>query len=240
MGVQVKEWELYTSLRAAHDLIEQRNLRPYYLLSPSALEDFKSLTSPSASPSEPQEFDASSYDSVLVGLAPSALDYTNLNRAYQILTSSTTSSQKPSLLATHKSLYYASSKNQLSLGPGPFVHALELAAGIKSEVIGKPTKTFYERAMESLKEEVQNTGGGVIAVVGDDWRADLGGSAKECGLWRVLVKTGKYRAGDELKWQNTEGEVAERDEQTPDLIGPPDEVYDSLEVFVDSLLGGSA
>lgn len=102
---------------------------------------------------------------------------------------------------------------------------------------------------------------GIVAVVGDDWRADLGGAAKECGLWRVLgmslgiyyrpfllllnnnilaalgtVKTGKYRAGDELKWQNSNGEVVEGDEKAHELIGPPDEVYESLEGFVDSLL----
>jgi len=233
MGVQVKEGELYTSLRAARDLIEQRNLRPYYLLSPSALEDFTSLNNSSSS-KKSEEFDLASYDSVLVGLAPTALDYANLNRAYQILTSSA-STQKPTLLATHKAIYYASSKNQLSLGPGPFVHALELAAGVESEVIGKPTRTFYQRAIESLTDEIDGKEG-IVAVVGDDWRADLGGAAKECGLWRVLVKTGKYRAGDELKWQNSNGEVVEGDEKAHELIGPPDEVYESLEGFIDSLL----
>jgi len=234
MGVQVSGGELYTSLRAARDLVEQRKLRPYYLLSPSALEDF----SPSENPpsTQPDGFNPSSHDSVLIGLAPTVLDYANLNKAYQILTSSS----NPTLLATHKALYYASSKDQLSLGPGPFVHALELAAGIKSEVIGKPTRTFYERAMESLKEQIKGKEDGVIAVVGDDWRADLGGATKQCGLWRVLVKTGKYREGDETKWQNKEGEIVEgasaKNEQASGLIGPPDEVYDSLGAFVDSLL----
>ncbi|KDQ18648.1 hypothetical protein BOTBODRAFT_29028 [Botryobasidium botryosum FD-172 SS1] len=232
MGIEVKAGELYTSLIAARDLVEQRKLRPYYLLSPSALEDFSSSEGPLSSKTD--EFNPLSYDSVLIGLAPTALDYPNLNKAYQILTSSS----KPTLLATHKALYFASSKNQLSLGPGPFVHALEVAAGVKSEVVGKPTRTFYERAMESLKEQIKGQEDGVIAVVGDDWRADLGGATKECGLWRVLVKTGKYRPGDEHKWQNQGEEVGDAGTNDGRLISPPDEVYDSLDTFVNSLIGG--
>jgi len=42
----------------------------------------------------------------------------------------------------------------------------------------------------------------------------------ELGLWRILVKTGKYRPGDELR----------RDLQ------PPDEVHECIAAFVDDFL----
>ncbi|KAJ1670861.1 hypothetical protein EV182_007962 [Spiromyces aspiralis] len=38
-----------------------------------------------------------------------------------------------------------------------------------------------------------------VAMIGDDVRADLGDGAEELGLKRILVRTGKYRHGDEDK-----------------------------------------
>lgn len=41
--------------------------------------------------------------------------------------------------------------------------------------------------------------------MGDDVAQDLGGGAKDLGLKRFLVKTGKYREGDEKKADGLEG-----------------------------------
>jgi len=57
-------------------------------------------------------------------------------------------------------------------------------------------------------------------LVGDDIEADLGGGAVELQLWRILVKTGKYRSGDE----------------TRSGVEPPDESAESFAHWVDSLL----
>jgi len=57
-------------------------------------------------------------------------------------------------------------------------------------------------------------------VIGDDVLADLGEGAIELGLWRVLVKTGKYRPGDEGR---------------EDAL-PPDQVCASFSEFVQVLL----
>ncbi|KAG0186300.1 hypothetical protein DFQ28_008050 [Apophysomyces sp. BC1034] len=38
-----------------------------------------------------------------------------------------------------------------------------------------------------------------VAIIGDDVNNDLGGGALELGLHRYLVRTGKYRPGDEEK-----------------------------------------
>jgi ribonucleotide monophosphatase NagD (HAD superfamily) len=50
------------------------------------------------------------------------------------------------LIAIHCGRYYKRSDG-LALGPGPFVRALEYASGCHSEVVGKPSPTFFQSAL---------------------------------------------------------------------------------------------
>lgn len=168
------------------------------------------------------------YDSVVIGLAPSSFDYANLNVAFRILKGEMTNAASPPynaipLIATHKAKYIQTESGLLSLGPGPFVTALENATGVQATVVGKPTKKFFETVINDFSEmEVPDFGKNRIAVVGDDIEADLGEGALELNLWRVLVKTGKYRVGDEMR---------------ADIV-PPDEIFGSFASFIDDLLAG--
>ena len=142
------------------------------------------------------------YDSVVIGLAPSLLTYANLNTAFRILLSVP---QSP-LIATHRAKYIrvaseakdaseAQGPVSLSLGPGPFVAALEAAAGIQAEVVGKPTRAFFETVINDFGFESVpqiSSEDARIAIVGDDVETDLGGGAIELGLWRVLGEYGDY------------------------------------------------
>ena len=77
----------------------------------------------------------------------------------------------------------------LSLGIGPFVKALELASGVQAEIVGKPTRRFFEMAIERLKglhPEVGDIHPGDVGVVGDDVVNDLGQGARELGMKRIL------------------------------------------------------
>ncbi len=160
------------------------------------------------------------YDCVVLGLAPSMFTYEHLNTAFRILLSTP---PKP-LIATHRAKYIRtqSSTDSLSLGPGPFVAALEAATGVQAEVVGKPSRTFFEMVIDDFAED-ELLPEGRIAIVGDDVETDLGGGAVELGLWRVLVRTGKYRPGDEHR---------------PGVV-PPDEVCDSFAAFLNSLMNSS-
>ena len=104
------------------------------------------------------------------------------------------------------------------MGIGPFVKALEAASGVEAELVGKPTRRFFELAIQRVRD---NTGWrgvvGGVGIVGDDVRNDLGAGARELGLKRFLVKTGKYRDGVE------NGEEV-------------DGVYDSFADLVDDLV----
>ena len=156
------------------------------------------------------------YDSVLVGLAPELLNYDHLTSAFRVLISHSNGEDgagkrsSPVLLATHCSQYIRTSEGQLSLGPGPFVRALEAAMPgdkkINAGILGKPTRAFFERVLESLNvvidsrhgaeethknEEISSSAswkGSDIAIIGDDVNTDLGEGAIELGFWRVLGK----------------------------------------------------
>jgi ribonucleotide monophosphatase NagD (HAD superfamily) len=135
--------------------------------------------------------DAIPHDSVVLGLAPSLLDYEHLNTAFQILTrepqTSTSPSEKPPLIVTHKAKYLRAPDNRLSLSLGPFVAALESASGVEAMAIGKPTRPFFEGAISSLQLNSRNDDkDGRIAVIGDDVEGDLGEGAVDLGLWRIL------------------------------------------------------
>jgi len=81
----------------------------------------------------------------------------------------------------------------LSLDIGPFMAALEYAAEMEAVVLGKPSSEFFLAAVNSLNLPPQD-----VAMVGDDAEMDVCG-ALAAGLHGVLVRTGKYRPGDEAK-----------------------------------------
>ncbi|KAI0337485.1 hypothetical protein BDW22DRAFT_869936 [Trametopsis cervina] len=213
--------EMWTSLGAVSDHLRRKGLsRPFCLLEPSARDEVLRdvLGDGGAADADKDQ----EYDSVVIGLAPSLLTYTHLTTAFRVLLRP----NKP-LIATHTAKYVRTTatssspdNTSLSLGPGPFVAALENATGVKATVLGKPSRAFFETVIASLGDDAE--GEGKVVIVGDDVETDLGGGAVELGLWRVLVRTGKYRVGDERR----EG------------VTPPDEVWDTFADFVDSLLDG--
>ena len=125
---------------------------------------------------------------MVVGLSPPHFQYDTLTTAFRILKREApyASSEPPPLIATHKAKYISDSSNQLSLGPGPFVSALESAADVQATVVGKPTRTFFQLVITSLNLPENSEAAGKVLIVGDDVEADLGGDAVELGLWRVL------------------------------------------------------
>lgn len=65
--------------------------------------------------------------------------------------------------------------------------ALEAATGVQAEVVGKPSRAFFETVISSFEfGNDKDTTSSKIAIVGDDIETDLGGAAVELGLWRVL------------------------------------------------------
>ena len=108
------------------------------------------------------------------------------------------------LYCLHKNRWWQTGRGPL-LDAGAFVAGLEYAAGTSATVLGKPSRPYFEAALDALGAEPGET-----TMVGDDVDADIGG-AKMLGLRGVLVRTGKFR------------------EETLAAADPkPDEVIDSL------------
>lgn len=96
---------------------------------------------------------------------------------------------------------------------------LEQAGNVTAQVMGKPTRPFFEYSLTSMAGEgIAQQEWSNIAVIGDDTRNDLGDGAIDLNLRRILVKTGKFQEGDESKGL------------------PPDAIFDSFAAFVDALL----
>ena len=92
-------------------------------------------------------------------------------------------------MALHKNRFCRRAEG-LSLDVGPFVAALEYAAGTEAAIMGKPSPAFFHMALESL-----GLAPGEVVMVGDDIEADIGG-AQDAGLRAIQVETGKYSDRD--------------------------------------------
>ncbi|VDP14857.1 unnamed protein product [Onchocerca flexuosa] len=194
LGLDITQSEIFTSLTAAKHLIKKDNLRPMLFLEKAALEDFTDV-------------DIKEPNAVVVGLAPSKFSFTSLNEAFRLLLDGA------KLIAIHKGRYYKQTDG-LSLGPGPFVEALEYAADVKSQVVGKPERAFFLTALASIDNSLTPQ---QVVMIGDDVRDDVLG-AINAGMHAILVKTGKYCEGDELEIPETSRNCVETFVEAVDLI----------------------
>jgi HAD superfamily hydrolase (TIGR01458 family) len=125
-------------------------------------------------------------DVVLIGGADETgetgrvFSYERLNQAFAALEGGAR------LVCLHKNRWWQTSRGPL-LDAGAFVAGLEYAAGVDAEVVGKPSRAYFEAALAELGAEPSDA-----VMVGDDVEADVGG-AKAVGLRGVLVRTGKFR-----------------------------------------------
>ncbi|HEX2102961.1 MAG TPA: TIGR01458 family HAD-type hydrolase [Solirubrobacteraceae bacterium] len=119
-------------------------------------------------------------DAVIVGDLGEGFDYRVLNRAFRWLLDGA------ELVALQRNRYWRRADG-LSLDVGPFVAALEYAAGVEAVVVGKPAARFFLLALSQL-----GVGPEHAAMVGDDVESDVGGAVR-AGLSGVLVRTGKFR-----------------------------------------------
>uniref|UniRef100_A0A8C3UK88 Haloacid dehalogenase-like hydrolase domain-containing protein 2 n=1 Tax=Catharus ustulatus TaxID=91951 RepID=A0A8C3UK88_CATUS len=166
LGFDIAEHEIFTSLTAARNLLEQQQVRPLLLVDDKALPDFTGIGTDNP-------------NAVVVGLAPEHFHYEMMNRAFRLIL------EGAPLIAIHKARYFKK-KDGLCLGPGPFVTGLEYATDTKATVVGKPEKTFFLEALRGTGCAPEEA-----VMIGDDCRDDVGG-AQQAGMRGILVRTGKY------------------------------------------------
>lgn len=146
-------------------------------------------------------------DVVLFGGAGPGFDYVALNAAFRHL------QRGAELFAIHHNLYWRTDSG-LQLDSGAFLLGLERAAGVEAVVLGKPAAAFFATALDTLGLSPAET-----VMVGDDLAADVLGAQAQ-GIVGVLVRTGKFRPGDE---KGSDGEqpryVVDSFADVPALLG---------------------
>lgn len=173
-GLHVPGECLFAAPRVVADAARARGLRPLLLVHPDIRGEFDGL-------------DCHEPNAVVLCDAADGLDYRSLDAAFALL------KQGAPLLAVGLNRYFQG-RERLELDVGPFVRALEYAAGVEAEIIGKPGRAMFELAVASMGLDAAE-----VAMVGDDVEADVLG-ALAAGLGQgMLVRTGKYRAGDEAR-----------------------------------------
>ncbi|XP_074643171.1 phospholysine phosphohistidine inorganic pyrophosphate phosphatase-like [Tubulanus polymorphus] len=170
---QIKDALVFPPAPAVCKVLKERGLRPHLLVHTDVVPDFS-------------EMDQTDPNCVVIGDAGEIFSYENVNIAFQKLLSM----EKPVLITMGMGKFYKSDDN-LNLDVGPFAKALEYACDIKSEVVGKPSETFFLTAVKDMNLEANK-----VVMIGDDIVSDVGGSQK-AGLFGVQVRTGKYRPQDE-------------------------------------------
>lgn len=176
LGFAARLEEVLTAPVAAAEWLAVRGIRRLALCLPDATrEDFAGFT-----------IDEHRPEAVVVGDLGHEWTFDRLNQAFRWLLEGAV------LVALQKSRYWQA-EHGLELDVGPFVAALEYAAGKEAVLVGKPSREFFLAA-------VRGTGlpPAEVAMVGDDVLADVAG-AQAVGCLGILVRTGKYRPEDERR-----------------------------------------
>ena len=113
------------------------------------------------------------------------------------------------LVGMHETSLYAKNEKRYP-GVGAILKMLEFATSCSYEVVGKPSKNFYEEALRRLKEQDASAAFEKLTIISDDVTGDLGG-AKELGMQTLFVTSGKYRSAEEII-------PSLEEEKKPDLI----------------------
>jgi HAD superfamily hydrolase (TIGR01458 family) len=177
-GFAVAPEEIFTATLAGIELIRTAGHRRIAAFVPEgALADMAALELCGGTSGRPR----TPADVVVVGDLGERWSYALLQEAFEQLLGGA------ALLALSRDRYFLQGE-RLVLDAGPFVAALEYAAGRAATVAGKPSAAYFAAAVRSLGLEP----GAHVAMVGDDLWSDVEG-AQRAGLQGWLVRTGKFR-----------------------------------------------
>ncbi|MCF6340413.1 MAG: HAD-IIA family hydrolase [Sulfurimonas sp.] len=101
-----------------------------------------------------------------------------------------------SLVGMHETSIYVKNDKRYP-GVGAVLKLLEFATGSGYDVIGKPSRAFYNEALKMLQNQNCNAKFSDITIISDDAKGDLSG-AKEIGMKTMFVTSGKYKTASEI------------------------------------------
>ncbi len=173
MGFDLTAEHVFTPGVAAGLLLRRKKLTRIHLAAtPELAEDLRDVE---IVDDEPQ--------AIVLGDLFQAFDWDRLNLLFGMMR------QGAVLVALHKNRY-CRRNGDIALDLGPFVAALDYASGTQANIVGKPSRLFFDLALANLGLESES-----VAMVGDDIEADIGG-ARRAGMTSIQVKTGKFTPKD--------------------------------------------
>lgn len=177
-SIHVSEDSILTPPIAACQWLSTHTTGPVAFFVPATtFDDFKSIPVLAT--------DKNNASAVVLGDYGERWTFTELNRAFTLLMNQ----PKPVLIALGMTRYWRAADG-LRLDVGAFIKALEYASGSTAIVLGKPSKTFFESALQLLNCKSAHT-----IMIGDDIVGDIQG-AQAVGIKGLLVRTGKFRLSD--------------------------------------------
>lgn len=171
VGIACECGEIYNPGAAAAGWLVERGASARLLVASGARDDFAEVEQ-----AEPPEY-------VVAGDLGEGWTFAVLNDAFRALYE-----QGAGLLALAGSRFWRAD-NGLRLDVGPFVAALEHAAGVRALTFGKPAPAIFQQVLASFEPGCR------VTVVGDDPETDIA-PARDLGLETVLVRTGKFEGGN--------------------------------------------
>lgn len=173
MGLEIAADEVFTPAEAARRWLAAHERSPHLLIHPDLAEDFRGLPAHDAR-------------AVVIGDAGEAFTFEALNSAFRALMGGA------EFLALATNRTFRDDDGEISLDAGAFVAALEFSAQRRATVLGKPSPDFFGAALASM-----GCAPGEAVMVGDDAEMDVSGALAAGLAHGLLVRTGKYAAGDE-------------------------------------------
>jgi HAD superfamily hydrolase (TIGR01458 family) len=182
-GLSITGDELFTPAQAAREWLRRHNRSPYLLVHPDLEPDFRDLRGEQGT-------------ALVIGDAGEVFDYRALNGAFRELIAGA------EFLALAPNRTFRDADGKLSLDAGAFVAALEFASQRNAIILGKPSPEFFGSALASM-----DCSSAKAVMVGDDAETDVAGALRAGLAHALLVRTGKYRRGDENRFEPAPSET---------------------------------
>lgn len=170
MGLDIGKEQIFSSPAAAVGFLQQRQYKKVrLLLDDDVKQDFSQFQTNEDTP-----------DAIVLGDIGDRWNYDLLNGIFrQVITGS-------EMVFLHRNRFWQTGHG-LNLDIGAFAAALEYATGKKAHIMGKPSREFFQLALDDMGLTADQA-----VMIGDDIDSDIGG-AQALGITSLLVKTGKYR-----------------------------------------------
>jgi HAD superfamily hydrolase (TIGR01458 family) len=171
-GLPVDLAEISTAVSSAAEfLVEHHGRDPCLVLNEGSLdEDLAGVI---------QTSDPSAARVVLLGGAGPVMGYTEFDTVFKL------AYEGVPIVALNRNTRFQTAQGP-ALDMGAFIFGIEEAAHVEIPVLGKPSQSFFESALQQMGVAADEA-----VMIGDDIHADVLG-AQAAGISGVLVQTGKF------------------------------------------------